>query len=111
MAQTMNKEARRTIVRTYEGVQWWSGKDYIGRTVFRAAIPGTSMCIERTKNGGIWESWVMFWDDKAKMWLQDPMRWWNEFGTFSYDESTSVRRATEWARERMDIVARTRGEA
>jgi hypothetical protein len=45
MAQTMNKEARRTTVRTYEGVQWF----HHGGNLWVAAVPGTNLAVQRFK--------------------------------------------------------------
>jgi hypothetical protein len=43
MAQTMNKEARRPTVRTYEGVRWFRHGPYN----WVASVPGTRLAVER----------------------------------------------------------------
>jgi len=57
MAATMNKEARRRKVRTYEGVQWFDHGD----DLWVAAIPCTNMAVERHKDekSNTFQAWVV----------------------------------------------------
>lgn len=55
MAQTMNKEARRLRVRTYEGVQWFDH----GWGLWIASVPGTNLAVKRFKDEhGWWRAYL-----------------------------------------------------
>lgn len=63
MAQTMNKEARRTTVRTYEGVQWFKDGPH-----WRCSVPGTDLSVVRWHDRPHCTGWflgVEVWEDNG----------------------------------------------
>ncbi len=71
MAATMNKEARQTTVRTYEGVQWFKEAGVGDYDAFwRCSVPGTNLSVLRwvdtttgPKTGNGWFCMVEVWHE------------------------------------------------
>jgi len=64
MAQTMNKEARRTTARTYEGVQWFKDGPH-----WRCSVPGTDLSVVRWHDRPFRPGWFV----QVEVWESDEL--------------------------------------